>query len=183
MSPLNNLISSFRLVYASWSAWLITCLVAGLFGVMSIWLLSLGFLRYVFTVGLYTWPEKVRVLLDFPALAAIRFTPETVVIVLVMAILTGVNMALLTHYLRTRITADRQLGIGLLGVVVGLLGLGCLSCGSIIIASLIGVAASTAFLGVLPLHGLEFGLSGIGLIVLSIYLLAQKIPNPLVCRR
>src|SRR3989344_4842906 len=67
-------------------------------------------------------------------------------------------------------------------IAVSFLGLGCSACGSLILSSLIGLTATTAVIDWLPLEGLEFGLLGIFILLLAIYLTAYKISAPNDCK-
>ena len=68
-----------------------------------------------------------------------------------------------------------------MGIAFSLLGVGCASCGSVILTSLIGFASATVVLGLLPLRGIEFGIIGIIILVLAMRLTIKKINQPLVC--
>lgn len=57
---------------------------------------------------------------------------------------------------------------------VGLLGIGCDACGLVILSSIFGLSATAGFIGILSLAGLEFGLLGIIILTISIYLVAKK---------
>lgn len=107
---------------------------------------------------------------------------ESYFLAISLAILTGINSAMFAFYIKRRINMDKSVGTGLFGMILGLLGVGCASCGSIILSSIFGFTATASFLGVLPLRGVEFGILGIALLLLSIYLLSIKIPNPLLCK-
>lgn len=102
--------------------------------------------------------------------------------VLIISILSGLNFSMLVFYLKKRISLQKNIGTGFLGMIAGILGIGCASCGSIILSSIFGLTAATNFLRVLPFNGLEFGIVGILLLLLSIYFLSTKIQNPLICK-
>lgn len=104
------------------------------------------------------------------------------IFLLIIAFLSGVNMAMLTYYLKKRLGLQKRVGTGFLGMLAGLIGIGCASCGSIMISSVLGFTVATSFLKFLPLKGSELGIFGILLLILSIYFLARKIKNPLACK-
>lgn len=72
-------------------------------------------------------------------------------------------------------TVRIEAGIGVLGLLVGFLGIGCSVCGSIILSSIFGLTTTTVLVSFLPFGGLEFGGVGIFLLLLSIYFIAVKI--------
>ena len=102
-------------------------------------------------------------------------------IVISLSFMFGVNISMFVFYLRRRISSESSAGISMGGIVLGLLGVGCASCGSVILSTIFGLTAASGFLGILPLRGQEFGLIGFILILYSIIILSQKISNPLIC--
>jgi uncharacterized membrane protein len=67
-------------------------------------------------------------------------------------------------------------------MISAVFGIGCAACGSVILTAILGIAGTGALLTWLPLHGLEFGVVGIILLSFSIYYLAKRINDPLVCK-
>ncbi|MCG2691587.1 hypothetical protein L6272_02025, partial [Microgenomates group bacterium] len=59
-------------------------------------------------------------------------------------------------------------------MLAGSLGAGCVACGSFILGSLLGLSSANIILSYLPYEGLEFGILGIGiLLVMVIYTYRQ----------
>lgn len=85
-------------------------------------------------------------------------------------------------YLRRRISLEKNTGVGWIGMILGFLGVGCTSCGSLVLSSIFGLAATASFIGILPFRGLEFGILGALLLLFSTYLIVKKIQNPLLCQ-
>ncbi|MEK7094025.1 MAG: hypothetical protein AAB903_01645, partial [Patescibacteria group bacterium] len=77
----------------------------------------------------------------------------------------------------------RQSGIatGFLGIASGALGMGCAACGSFLLTSGLSLVGASGILVFLPLAGAEFGILGVILISISIYLTAEQIQNPAIC--
>jgi hypothetical protein len=102
-----------------------------------------------------------------------------------IAVLFGVNVALLTYYIqkmRNGLTGLSITGLtGLGGLVSGSLGIGCAACGTFIFTSVLTLFGAGGVLAYLPLGGEEFGLLGVALLLYSIYSLTKKITHPLVC--
>lgn len=96
-------------------------------------------------------------------------------------ILTGINISFLVYYFKNRFQQQKTAGIGILGMVSGVLGVGCSSCGSVILSSVIGLSGAVTVSNVLPLHGLEFSLLSILLLMISILILGDKISSPSTC--
>lgn len=97
----------------------------------------------------------------------------------------GVNISLLVYYikrLKSGLKRNSHIHFSSLGgIVSGFFGIGCAACGSIILTSVLATIGGGGLLAWLPFHGAEFGLVGIILVGASIYLLAKKINDPLVC--
>jgi len=83
-----------------------------------------------------------------------------------------------------QVVANMQaaLGASTLGIVGSLLGVGCASCGSVLLVSLFGFSTAAGFLAALPLGGMEFGLGSIAILTLSIAFMLKKLRSPLVCK-
>lgn len=99
--------------------------------------------------------------------------PLTSVVLFSVAALFGLNIALLTYYLREYDLSLRSGSGSLGGIVLGTLGAGCASCGSAVIAGVLSMVGGAGAATFLPLDGLEFALFAIPLIFLSTYWLAQ----------
>lgn len=112
-----------------------------------------------------------------------NFTLVTLLIALLFSILTALNVTLLTYYIRRRRRGGsaKVSWTSLGGVASGILGLGCAACGSIVLAAIASMVGGISFLAFLPLHGTEFSLLGLGLLLYSSSMLLQHINDPLVC--
>ncbi|HQU09423.1 MAG TPA: hypothetical protein PLV25_05630, partial [Opitutales bacterium] len=71
---------------------------------------------------------------------------------------------------------------GFLGIASGVLGMGCAACGSFLLTSLLSLFGASWLLSYLPLAGGEFGILGVILLAVSLYMTAKKIQNPAVCK-
>lgn len=103
----------------------------------------------------------------------LSFEPATTLLLLVVAALTGVDVALVTYHLREHRVSLGEGGGSLLGVVLGTLGAGCAACGSVLLAGVLAAVGAGGLLTLLPLEGLEFAVLALGALVLSVYWLAD----------
>jgi len=126
--------------------------------------------------------DKVSILIASLGAIKTNFTFASRATTILVALLTGVNLALLTYHVRQRIGMGMAGGSGVLGTVAGLIGIGCASCGSVILSSIFGVAATSGFIGIFPLKGVEFGILGILLLLWANKRLLEKIAQPGVCK-
>lgn len=102
----------------------------------------------------------------------------------IIAILLGLNIAVITFYFRNKISAFKahSSATSFLGALIGIIGLGCAACGSFILTSLLPFFGLGALFTFLPFHGKEFGIIGILLLLISLYLTLKEIQNPKVCK-
>lgn len=113
-----------------------------------------------------------------------NFTLLSGFIVFLTAVLFGVNIALLTYYIRRRQVKSHSTRAHLAslgGLVSAALGIGCAACGSVVLTAVLGLFGASGFLLLLPFHGAEFGFFGILLLCFSIYYLMRRIQDPVVC--
>jgi uncharacterized membrane-anchored protein len=104
--------------------------------------------------------------------------------ILLLAVLFGVNIALLTYYIRRRQEASRSTHLQLasvVGFVSSIFGIGCAACGSVIVTGVLSVFGASGLLLLLPFGGAEFGVLGLVLLLVSIYYLIKRINDPIVC--
>jgi hypothetical protein len=175
-------ISSFRTVFSRLSYIILAIIAALLFFLLAIWLPNLSFLKHIAVSDTYSFSSKITIFWSSLGFIETNFTTVTRILTIIVIFLSGVNISLLGYYLKNRIKLERAVGTGILGSVAGLLGVGCTSCGSVLLSSIFGLSATVGFIGILPLQGAEFGLAGIIILSFSIYMIAKKIQNPLVCK-
>ncbi|XOU94010.1 MAG: hypothetical protein ACNFW9_04155 [Candidatus Kerfeldbacteria bacterium] len=140
------------------------------------------FLWEVLTNNVYDFGEKIKVFYYSLGSIGSNFSASSRIIAIVIALFTSINLSMLVYYLKVRIKNERASGAGLIGTVIGVLGVGCASCGSVLLTSIFGISSTSALIGFLPFNGVEFGLIGMIFILFAIYLLAKKIINPNVCK-
>lgn len=148
----------------------------------TIWLANIGFVRFTVGTEIFTTSAKVKILWSSLRIFQTGFTPFSQIIAIIIALLSGINIALLAFYFRKRVALQSAAGTSLLGIVIGFLGVGCTACGSVILSSLFGLTATAGFIGLFPLKGAEIGLFSILILAISIGIVAQKIQVPLACR-
>lgn len=99
-----------------------------------------------------------------------------------VAILFGINIAMVAYYFKNKGAILRREGIvGFFGAFTGFLGVGCSACGSVALSSLLSMAGIGSALSYLPLGGREFAILSIFLLLLSIYQISRKISTSKIC--
>lgn len=116
---------------------------------------------------------RLRILLELYPFVGTSFGPVQGALLLLVAALTGVNVAVAVYHFREHGVSLRSGGTGAAGVVLGTLGAGCAACGSAVLLGLLGLFGVSTSLLFLPLDGLEFAVLALVVITLSLYWLAD----------
>jgi len=111
-----------------------------------------------------------------------NFSPTSATYTIAIAVLFGINIALLAYYIRSRQSSVISSGatLSISGLVSGVFGIGCAACGTFILTSFLSAFGAVGVLSFLPFSGEEFGFLGVGLLVYSIYVISRKINSPLL---
>lgn len=132
-----------------------------------------------------TISEKANFVFSLYGSIGTNFTAVSAGYTIAIAILFGMNIALLSYYIARARGGVRGVGTtgaaGVGGLVSGIFGIGCAACGTFILTSVLTLFGASGYLAILPLGGEEFGFLGVGLLIYSIYILTKKINDPLVC--
>lgn len=160
---------------------LVTLFSASAVFVISIWLPNFGLMKSVIFSESISFFDKFIFLWNSLGAIQTNFTSFAAFMLIAVSILLGVNMSMVVYYFRKRIAFQKASGGGIVGVLLGLVGVGCASCGSIVLSSLIGVGAAASFVGFLPLKGQEFSILSIIVLLFALYITAKKASDPLVC--
>lgn len=101
---------------------------------------------------------------------------------LLTAILFSVNISMSIFVFRRQVERVRGHGtMGIAGLLSALLGIGCASCGPLLIAGLLPFLGLGSFLPLLPFKGHEFEILGILILIFSVTLLSKEAVKPAVC--
>lgn len=145
------------------------------------WLPNLHLITRTMTSTTMSIWEKTNLLTALLGSLETNFTPLSRAITVISATLTGIQMSLLMYYLRQSAKIQTEMGVSFAGVATSLLGVGCASCGSVVLTSLMGFGSATTVLGILPFRGQEFGFTGIAILLIAINYTIKKINQPFTC--
>lgn len=111
------------------------------------------------------------------------FTPLGTTLIVLFGLLTGVQTVLLWQYVRqARGRGGRKAAaLSLSGSIAALFGIGCASCGTAILFTIVNLLGASGVLLWLPLHGKELSIIGILLLTYSGWYLLGALSQPRVC--
>lgn len=145
------------------------------------WLPNLHLISKTMTSSTMTLWQKTNLLTALLGSLQTNSTPLSRILTIISAILTGIQVSLLMYYFRQSVRIQTEMGVSFAGVMTSLLGVGCSSCGSVLLTSLIGFGTATTVIGILPFKGQEFGFIGIGILLVAINYTMKKINKPFTC--
>jgi hypothetical protein len=149
----------------------------------SVWLPNWRLIFAVFASPEVSFLEAISIVFSLFLSIGTNFTVLSATYTVTIAILFGVNIALLAYYMSARRGSLRTHGgaLGVGGLVSGIFGIGCASCGTFILTSVLALVGAGGAVAFLPLGGGEFGILGVALIGYATLLIARKISEPAVC--
>ena len=158
--------------------------VSALVFVLAVWLPNLRLVAGIVSSPDVSFGSKIELPLSLLGSIATNFTLLSASYTIAIAILFGVNLAMVMYFLKRKISEVKQTGIatGFLGIASGVLGVGCVACGSFLLTSILSLVGASGALALLPLGGSEFGIIGVILLVISINITSKQIRNPAVCK-
>ncbi len=117
--------------------------------------------------------NRLVILIELFPFVGSSFEPVQGALLVVVAGLTGVDVAMAVYHFREHGISLQEGSTSLAGIVLGTLGAGCAACGSAVLVGLLSLVGVSGSLLVLPLDGLEFALLALVVLTLSIYWLAD----------
>lgn len=178
MKRLEQLNKAMRKTFARGEGYLAAALGAFFVVVLTVALPNLKLLRFVFDESEFSIGLKLRTAAEVLWNGRIVFTHEGGWVALPLAVVFGLNAALVTRYMRDQVNVNHAAGVSAVGILIGLLGIGCVACGSIVLTSLLGLGIVAA----LPFGGQEFAWIGLVVTAAATFNIAAKIAEPAVCK-
>lgn len=127
--------------------------------------------------------SKVALLINLLGSITTNFTVLSAFTTISIAFLIGVNVALMLYIYRRQKVGLSAGGVvvSTFGTVIGMFGVGCAACGSLILTALLATFGGIGILALLPFQGQELGLVGVLALSSATYFLVQKINKPIIC--
>ena len=167
-------------VFKDWTYVLLAVVVAILVFIFATWLANLGLVWQIIIFPDVSLLEKSRILIGLVGSIRTNFTVISASYTTAIAVLFGLNTAMVIYYMKVQRRWRRQTGgagavSGLLGLTSGALGIGCAACGTFVLGPFLSLLGGAGYLGLLPFGGQEFGLLGVAILVVSLFLMCRSI--------
>lgn len=166
---------------------LLAAMIALVTFVLTTWLGNLGLVWQIATSEWLPLADKARILVSLIGSISTNFTIFSASSAIAIAALFGMNVAVIAYAYRERRRLVMQSGqtvtmASLGGLLSGLFGIGCAACGAFMLSPALALFGAGTLLAALPFGGEEFGVLGVGMLILSVVICAKKIGQPIMCR-
>jgi hypothetical protein len=150
----------------------------------AVWLPNISLIVQVMGHPGVPFSQKLDLPISLLGSIATNFTLLSASYTIAIAILFGINVSMIAYFLRRRVDEVTQASMAtrLFGITSGVIGMGCAACGSFLLTSMLSLVGASGILAFLPLNGGEFGILGVILLGVSLYMTAKKIQDPAVCK-
>lgn len=162
---------------------LLTLFIGVLIFAFSVLLPNLKLVGIVWGDGAISTTSKVALLINLLGSITTNFTILSAFTTISVAFLIGVNVALMLYIYRRQKAGLSAGGVAMstFGTVIGMFGVGCAACGSLILTALLATFGGIGILALLPFQGQELSLVGVLALGYATYFLVQKINKPIIC--
>lgn len=173
----------FKQVFGNLRYGSMAILISLLVFTLAVWMPNIRLIFDILSSNTISVLEKMQFLFSFYSSIATNFTVVSASYTIAIAILFGISVVLLTYYIKERraVIAGSGVATGVGGLISGVFGIGCATCGTFILTSLLAVFGAGGVLAFLPFGGEEFGFLGVGLLMYSVYMISKKINESIIC--
>lgn len=177
------LYSALKKVFSKKVYWLISISISITVFVFSVWLPNFKLIGRIFTSPSATLYDKVKILYSLIGSIGTNFSAFSASYTIAIAILFGLNIAMVIYYMKQRRIFFKQSGVAtsFSGLIAGLFGIGCAACGTIVLGPILVAVGAGGILVFLPFGGQLFGVLGVLILTFSIFFNAKNIEKHLVC--
>lgn len=151
---------------------------------MTVWFPNLSLIYHIFSEQLISMLLKFQILFELLGSIYTNYTFFSAISLMLISILFGIYITMLTYYFSQKISSLKKAKIstGIGGMASGILGIGCISCGSsflMLFLAMLGIPNALLFL---PFHGNEFAVLGVLMLLASIIALSKEIGSLTLCQ-
>lgn len=180
----NNTQTAFSEVFSRTGYILLASALAFLTFAFAVLLPNFELIAGVFTNSSASVSAKLSIVGSLLGGIQTNFTVLSAGYTIAIALLFGLNIAMIVYLIRKRRRQldSNTLSAGVGGIVSGLFGIGCASCGAFLLTAVLSSIGAISILAYLPLRGGELGILGAVLLIVSLVLISKKIIEPLTCK-
>lgn len=179
----NNIHTAFGEVFAHTGYIALASVLALIAFALAVLLPNFELIFGLFSNSSAPFATKISIVLSLLGGIVTNFSPLSAGYTIAIAVLFGVNIAMVVHLVRTRRRLGKKtVAVGIGGFVSGLFGVGCASCGAFLLTAILSSFGAMGLLIYLPLRGGELSLIGVALLIISLALISKKIAQPLICK-
>ena len=152
---------------------------------LAVWLPNFRIIIQVVTSSTANFTDKWNILAGLFGSIKTNFTLISASYTIAIAVLFGINVAMIVYYMRRNKDMSNKAGVtgaGFGGIVSGFFGIGCAACGTLVLGPLLALIGAGGLMALLPFGGQEFGFLSVGLLGFSVFLIAKKIDTTAVCK-
>jgi hypothetical protein len=181
------IVQALALVFSKGGYVLLAAIITLATFVLTTWLGNLGLVWQIATSQWLPMADKAKILLALIGSISTNFTVFSAFCAIAIAILFGMNIAVITYVFREHRRLGSQSGqivtaTSLGGLISGWFGIGCAACGTFVVSPALAFLGAGALVTALPFGGEEFGALGVGLLSLSLVMSAKRIGQPVICQ-
>jgi len=177
-----NIIKTIKLIFSNKKYLTLTIIVAISLVLINVMIINKGVISFLLKNDFLKTFDRLIIIKSAFLDTWLLFSYLEIIFIVVIALLAGLSVSFLLFFIKNKIKKGIEGGASVFGIVLSFFGVGCVSCGSVILTSFLGLSASAAFIGFLPLNGVEFLIFSVVFLGWSIYSIAKKIQNPQLCR-
>lgn len=137
-------------------------------------------------LGLETvsFSRKYEIIYDYSFGAYSSHNPFELGLTIILSVVFVLNIILFVIYARrqARMLSGKSLAASLSGMILGFFGVGCLSCGVIILAPLLTFIGLGSYLNTVSEYAQWLSITGVMIIIISVIYLLKKLNEPLICK-
>jgi len=151
---------------------------------VAVWFSNREAIIWMFSLSGVSLIHKFQFLFSFYGSLETNFSVVSATSTILVSILFGLTIVLFIHYVRIMRAIDDVQSIGVTslgGLISGFFGIGCASCGSVLVLAILSQFGAGGLLLLLPFGGEEFGILAVALLGYSVFVLQKKIRGPRVC--
>ncbi|MCA9351859.1 hypothetical protein KC866_00500 [Patescibacteria group bacterium] len=142
-----------------------------------------GILKTSYALPGLSFVRKIDIFLEYVIYSFTRISFHEQLLVIALSILTTLNIILFIVFTQRqqKLLSKRSFIASVSGMVLGLFGVGCVSCGVLVLAPLITALGLGAYLGTFTQYALLIAYIGLGFVIVSSLYLLRKISQPNIC--